>query len=234
MGETVQHFFAFAEALHSQTVVFLVQEEAGLLPVFHIHQIAHAVFQNLYFRVKRLSDKSFQTFHSFLLPDFGVAPFIDPADTDPVLGQYALQDLQDGEFQPVNSQSERFHHQHIRKFIHHQTRQKIRFAENEPAAAGITHRFPVVPRVSHPAFQKCFINEMFFLAGHKAHPDLRVYIDKTVSHKIPVKIVNSHQITIFKSTQDAFDLVVIDPHSPCFDGAAFPLFQRDDCMIHIA
>ena len=47
-------FASFAQALDGQTVVFLIQEEAGLLAVFHIHHVADAVFHNLHLGVKFL------------------------------------------------------------------------------------------------------------------------------------------------------------------------------------
>ena len=58
MGKTVQHFFAFADALHGKAVIFLVQEKSSLLAVCHIYQIVYTVFNDFYGGVKFLSDKS--------------------------------------------------------------------------------------------------------------------------------------------------------------------------------
>ena len=48
MGKAVQYPGILAQPLDGQAVVFLVQEEAGLLTVLHIHLIAHAVFHDLH------------------------------------------------------------------------------------------------------------------------------------------------------------------------------------------
>ena len=58
MGKAVQHPRPFAELCHCPPVVFLVEEEAGLLPVLYIHVITHAVLHDLHFRIKGFSDKS--------------------------------------------------------------------------------------------------------------------------------------------------------------------------------
>ena len=44
MGEAVQHPAAFGKPGHRQAVIFLVQEKAGFLPVFHVHAVNDAVF----------------------------------------------------------------------------------------------------------------------------------------------------------------------------------------------
>ena len=54
VGEAVQHRPPPGQPRHRQPVVLLVQEEAGFLPVLHVHQIADAVFRDLrHSRVRR-------------------------------------------------------------------------------------------------------------------------------------------------------------------------------------
>ena len=84
VSKAVQHPRTFAELRHGTAVIFLIQEESGLLSVFYIHIIAHPVFHNLHLRVKGFSNESLVPLHAFLLPDFCIAPLIDTADMDSV------------------------------------------------------------------------------------------------------------------------------------------------------
>ena len=47
MREAVEHPLALCKASHGETVIFLVEEEAGFLPVFDIDAVIHAVFADL-------------------------------------------------------------------------------------------------------------------------------------------------------------------------------------------
>ena len=59
-----------------------------------------------------------------------------------------------------------------------------------------------------------------------------MHVQEPISHKIAVKIMDGYQISVFKGSHDAFDLIVIDPHAACLDGAALAFFQSDCGMIH--
>ena len=87
MSKTVQHFFAFADALHGKSVIFLIQEKSSLLTVCHIYQIVYSVFNDFYSGVKFLSDKALYFRQPFLGALVGVASLIDAADGDAVFGQ---------------------------------------------------------------------------------------------------------------------------------------------------
>ena len=84
MCETVEYLCAAAEFLDRQTVIFLIQEKSGLLPVFHIHDIFYAIFHDLNIGIKRLPDKSFDALHSLFFTLFRVTALIDAADLYPV------------------------------------------------------------------------------------------------------------------------------------------------------
>ena len=55
MGEAVQHGLARCKTAHRPAVVLLVQEKAGFLAVFHVHQILDPVFHDLHHRAVRHS-----------------------------------------------------------------------------------------------------------------------------------------------------------------------------------
>ena len=53
MGEAVQHPFAAADAGDGLTVIFLVQEKSGFLPVFKVYLITDTVFHNFRYGFRR-------------------------------------------------------------------------------------------------------------------------------------------------------------------------------------
>ena len=87
MGEAVQHLFAFADPLHGKAVVFLVQEESGLLTIYHIDHIVHTIFRDLYIGIKFFSDKLFDFRKTFFGTFIGIAALIDTADRDVICGK---------------------------------------------------------------------------------------------------------------------------------------------------
>ena len=88
MRKAVQNPRPFAELLNRQTVIFLVQEKSGFLPVLHINDILHAVFHNRNICVKFLPDKALHTLHPLVQANLCVAPLINAADHNPVLRQH--------------------------------------------------------------------------------------------------------------------------------------------------
>ena len=84
MGEAVQHLFAFADPLHGKAVVFLVQEESGLLTVYHIDHIVHTILHDLYIGIKFFSDKLFDFWKTFFGTFIGIASLIDAADLNAI------------------------------------------------------------------------------------------------------------------------------------------------------
>ena len=82
--KAVQYLSAPADALHGQTVVLLIQEKSGFLPVHHINHVMYAVFYNLYIRVKGFSDEVLDLGKTFLPALIGIAALVHTADKDPV------------------------------------------------------------------------------------------------------------------------------------------------------
>ena len=93
MGKTVKHFCILTDPLYGKAVVFLIQEKSGLLSVLNVHNITDAVFRNLHFCIKRLSDKSRPKLHSLFGTLFRIASLIDSPDRHVMLGQNFFQDL---------------------------------------------------------------------------------------------------------------------------------------------
>ena len=107
-----------------------------------------------------------------------------------------------------------------------QARKKIRFTEEKTAAGGVDHLFSVLPGAAHSLCQESRSYRIFAPAGEEADRDLRLAVDETVAHEIPVEILNRYDIPVLEISAEKSDLVVIDPQTARFDGAAFPFFQN--------
>ena len=73
------------QSFHRLAVVFLIQEEAGLLTVFHIHPVADAVFGHLRDRLCRRGQvgqgvPALHLLHPLQLSDGHIVPLVDASD----------------------------------------------------------------------------------------------------------------------------------------------------------
>ena len=134
MGKAVEHSRVLAELLHSQTVVFLIQEETSFLAVLDIDEIMDTILDNLNAGVKRLGEKSFHTLHAFLLTHFCIASLKHAADLNTVFCQNLLQQTDDRHFHFVDAECQRLDNQHIGEFIHYESRQEVCLAKDQAAA----------------------------------------------------------------------------------------------------
>ena len=113
MCKAVQNLRPLAELLDSKTVIFLIQEKSGLLPVPDIYFIFHTVLFNLNKCRKFFSDKSLGKFHSLLAAYLCITSLIDSADPDSILSKDFLQCIYDHFFKTVDSQCKRLYNKHI-------------------------------------------------------------------------------------------------------------------------
>ena len=171
MGEAVQGPAALCQGLDSQAIVLLIQKEAGLLPLGHVHLVADAVLHDLHHRVEGLGQKVLHPLHALLQAHLGVAALIDAPDGVAVLGQHLHQNVQDGRFQPVDAQGQGLHHQHVGKLVHHQTGEEVGLPEDHPAGGGVHRVLAVLPRGPHPALQKRLVDDGVGVPGQGPHRD---------------------------------------------------------------
>ena len=212
-------------------VVLLIQEEAGLLAVFHIYNIADAVLGDQYFGIEGFCEEAFFTRHAFQLTDLGVAALIDAAHFDPVLSERLHQSCQNVSLEAVDAERQGFHDQHVFIFIDGQTGQEIRFAKQKAAAGRVDHFLSVLPRALHALCQKRGRHGLVFAAGQEADSDLGFPVDEPVSHEVSVEVLDRDDIAILKVSAELRDLVVIDPQAAGFDRAPFSLLQ-DSCRAY--
>ena len=197
MGKAVEHSRVLAELLHSQTVVFLIQEETSFLAVLDIDEIMDAILDNLNAGVKRLGEKSFHTLHAFLLTHFCIASLKHTADLNTVFCQNLLQQADDRHFHFVDAECQRLDNQHIGEFIHYESRQKVCLTENQTTARCVRHFFTVLPGILHSFFQECFIDFLVDVSCHHTDTDFGMLVDETAPHRVSVEVAHQHDISVF-------------------------------------
>ena len=145
MGKAVQNVRSPADLMDGPAVVLLVQEKAGLLAVFHVHDVADAVFRDGDLCIKGLCQKSLEALQAFLFPYLGVAPFIDAPDLYAVFGEDLRKGRKDISLDPLAPQGQGFHYQDILVLVHGQAGQKVGFPEDDPAGGGVDDVLSVFP-----------------------------------------------------------------------------------------
>lgn len=60
--------------------------------------------------------------------------------------------------------------------------------------------------------------------GQHPDTDLGISVDKTDAHRISVKIMDIHQIAVFKTAHHRIDLIIKHPKPAAFNGSSFTLF----------
>ena len=201
-------------------VFLLVQEEAGLLAVFHIHIILHAVLTDFDLGIKGRGQETAGAGKPLLLADLGVAPLVDAADLDAVRGEHGAEGLENEAFQTVGAECERLDDQNILIFVDGDAWQEIRLAEDDAAGGGVNDFLPVLPGGTHPPGEEGIGNFLLFVPGEHPDADGRPAVDEAISEEIAVKIADRQDVAVLKRTLHPVDFVVIDPESACLEKAA--------------
>ena len=87
MCKAIQHFLAFADALHGQPVIFLIEEKSGFLSVHDIDHIVNAILDNFHIGIKFFADKAFDLCEPFFLAFICIASFVDTTDGNTIFGK---------------------------------------------------------------------------------------------------------------------------------------------------
>ena len=172
VGKAVQDTGTGAEFCDCMTIFLLIEEKAGLLAVFDIHDIADAVFRDGNKRIERITYKAFGAGQTFLLTDLCVAALINAAHPDPVFRQDLCQRGKNDRFETVDSQRQGFHDQNILVLVDRDTGEKIRLAEDDPAGGGIDYLFAILPCRTHSGLQKGGSDLLFFFSAQHTDTDL--------------------------------------------------------------
>ena len=85
--KTVQNF-SFLKVYLPAGSLYQLGKKPGLLTIYHIDQIVHAIFRDLHLCIKCFPNKSFQLRKSFFPALIGVTSLIDSTEVNTVLFQY--------------------------------------------------------------------------------------------------------------------------------------------------
>ena len=180
MGKAVQYPAALGKTCHRPAVVFLIEEKAGLLPVFHIDRIIDAVFADLGDGALRrcLTGKRIPAsplLQPFETADGSVVALKDAGDALPVFTQHLNEQREDQILEPLHPDGERLCHKDVGEPVHREAGETVRLAEDHAAAAQvlrIQHRLAVVPGILDAPPPKGFVKAVVCVAGDKAQTDL--------------------------------------------------------------
>ena len=72
---------------------------------------------------------------------------------------------------------------------------------------------PVFPGITDTLPQKVLIDLSVLISGEHTHSNLGIGVDKPSSHRITVKIVDQHNISVHEASHDRCDLIIIYPEA---------------------
>ena len=172
MGKAVQHPLAAAQLRHRLAVVFLVEEEAGLLPVFKIYRIGDAVLGDggrggIGKRPVGQWVKALVLLHPLQLADSHVVALIDAAER---LSQLVKDFCQSGKQHPLallDAQRKHLRHQNVAEAVDRQSRELVGLAEDEAAVGEVLphHGAAVVDGVAQPPLKEGLVKAVVGVAG---------------------------------------------------------------------
>ena len=113
-----------------------------------------------------------------------------------------------------HAKAEGLGHQKILETVHRQSRQLIRFAENQTAGRKILlphNGLAVFPGIPQPALEKSIIKPVIRIAAEQADADFRMMIKKAGTQIAPLLIAYIHDLPVCGTRLRLEDVIVIDP-----------------------
>ena len=223
MGKAVQHGVPGGKACHSPAVILLVKEKAGLLPVFKVYMVVHAVFTDLGlggFRVALAGQgkPAFVLFQPLLGTQGFIVALIDAVNGLSVCPQHFSQKREEHRLQPFHAHAQGLGDQNIVEPVHRQAGELVCLAKNEAAGGkvgGLQHGFAVVPCIFHPAAPEGSIKGIVGVAGNEPHPDLAFQREKAGAEIGTLGADHIHQRAVFRRGAGGFqNIVLVHPGVP--------------------
>ena len=219
MGEAVQHRPALRQPGNRQPVVFLVQKEAGLLPVLKVHGVGDAVLCDIHrcLRRRRLAGQGIPALvllHALQLPDGHVVALVDAPDVLTVLPQHAGKQGKQPGLDALHAQTQGLGHQHAFEPVHRQAGEQVGLAENHTAAPAVRfahHHLAVVPGVADAPFPEGIGKVVVGVAAHQPHPDLGAAVVEPAAQPAAPAAHHVHQTAVLRAAFHGSDLTLIDP-----------------------
>ena len=219
VGEAVQHRPPLSQPGHRLAVVLLVQEKAGLLAVFHVHGVPHAVFHDLrQGRGRGLlagqGEPALVLLQSLLFPQLHVVALVDAGDGLAVGAQHLYQHGQQLSLDLLHAVGEHLHREQIVEPVHRQAREAVRLAEDDAAAVQVLrpqHGLAVLPGPAELALPEGVVKAVVGVAGEEPHPDFGVLGQKAGAQVASLAAEHIHQGAVFHGAGLVGDFLAVDP-----------------------
>ena len=217
MGAAVQYPHARSHLPYRQTVIFLVQEKACLLAVFHIHHVADPVLRNRKYCLFRHSGTMyipalFQR-QAFFLPQGSLVALIDAADRDPALAKAADQGIVNNRLALFHAVGKHLGRKNIAIPVHRNPRQPVRFTVDQPAGGEILphNLFPVSQGIFCPPGKEGVIKDLIGIGRQQPDTDPGLLAPETGSQIMILLVHHIHQRPVGDFPGTGCDFRVIYP-----------------------
>ena len=206
MGKAVQHGVPGGNAGHGPAVIFLVQEEAGLLAVFKIDVVIHAVLADLCLGGVGVGltgqlEPALVLLQPLLGAEGFVIPLIDAVNGLAVGPQDFRQDGEENGLELFHPRAQGLGDEDIVEAVYRQARKLVGLPKDDPAGGkigGLQHGLAVGPGVLHPAAPEAGVKGIVGVAGDEPHPDLAVVGDKARAEVSALGADHIGQGTVFR------------------------------------
>ncbi len=218
--KAVEHPAALGKLCHRETVIFLIEEEAGLLTVLYVHGIVYPVLTNLRQRALRRGQSgqrkpALPLFHALEGANGDVVSLVQAANFLPVLAQQLHQRGKQRGFYLFHPHREGLRHQQIVELIHRESREAVGLTEDHAAAVELVphDRLAVVPGVAQAAAPEGLVKAVIGVAGEQADADLALFAEKARAEIAPLLAHRVHQRAVLAGLAAAH-VALIDPGVP--------------------
>ena len=211
------------KACHRPTIIFLVKEKAGLLPVFKVHMVVHAVFADLGlgdFRVALAGQgkPALILFQPLLGAQGFIVALVDAVNGLTVCPQHLGQQGKEHRLQLFHAYAQGLGDQNIVEPVHRQPGELVGLAKNEAAGGKVgrfQHGLAVSPCVLHPAPPEGGVKGIVGVAGDQPHPDLAFQREKAGAEIGALGADHIHQRAVFRRSAGGFqNIVLVHPGVP--------------------
>ena len=226
VGEAVEHAAAAGKARDREAVILLVEEEAGLLAVLHVHAVIDAVLADLRHgargHVPALErEPALPLLHTLKRADGRVIALENAVDHNAVLSEDLDEQREKHLLDALHADGEGLRDEQVFKAVHRQAGEAVRLAEDDAAAGNVRahDRLAVVPSVADAAAPEVRVEAVVRVAGEQADTDLALAGEKAAAKVFPFLAHRVHERAVFHALGRGDDLLRVDPRVAALDPA---------------
>ena len=215
MREAVEHPSALSQPAHRKAVIFLVEEEAGFLPVFHVDTVINSVFANLGHGALGVlvPVPALELRKTLKRADGNVITLEDAGYLLTVCAKNLKQNVKQRVLNFLHADRQGLHHQNVGESVHGQPRKAVRLTENHAAAGDVLPHdgLSVIPGVLHAPAPEVFVHAVVRVSGNKAQSDLAAQTDKTGAEVLALFADGVGNAAVFNFALNGDDLALVYP-----------------------